>query len=561
VESERVGEYLIRRLTELGIRHIFGIPGDYVLGFYDLLSRSADLEVINTSDEQGAGFAADAYARVKGLGAVCVTYGVGALKIANTTAQAYAEKSPVVVISGAPGIAEQQQRQLLHHQITDYGMQKRVFEEFTVAATVIDTPETAREEIDRVLAAALHFKRPVYIELPRDQVFALCPPQRKPPIKKEKSDPAALQEAIEEAVGLINAARQPVILAGVEIHRFGLQKELCQLARAKGIPAAATILAKSVIADTEKFYMGIYEGATGLEEVRSYVESSDCLLLLGAFLTDMDLGLFTANIDPSTSIYATSERISIRHHRFDSVLFHDFIKGLLKAAIVPRKLQGTPHPRAPKPFLHGSDKKITVASLFEQVNAFLDTTTMVVADIGDALFGANDLYLHHSTSFLSPAFYASLGFAVPGALGAQLASPKVRPLVLVGDGAFQMTGMEISTIARCGLNPIIIVLNNQGYSTERPMLDGPYNDVHPWHFSKIPSVIGTGIGFIVETEADLEQALLTARKNTDSFTIIDVKLDKHDRSPALTRLTKKLGEKVQSAPSGRTTSHGGNKQH
>lgn len=561
MESEQVGEYLIRRLTDLGIRHVFGIPGDYVAGFYDLLGRSADLQIINTCDEQGAGFAADAYARVKGLGAVCVTYGAGALKIVNTTAQAYAEKSPVVVISGAPGIAEQQQRQFLHHQITAYGMQKRVFEEFTVAATVINTPETAQAEIDRVLAAALHYKQPVYIELPMDQVFALCPPHRKPPIKDERSDPAALQEAVDETVNLLNAARQPVILAGVEIHRFSLQQEICRLARKNGIPVAATVLAKSVIADTEKFYMGIYEGATAIEKVRSYIESSDCLLLLGTFLTEMDPELFPANIDLSSSICATSEQISIRHRRFDSILFHDFIKGLLKAPIVPRKLQRIPRPRAPKPFLHASDRKITVANLFEQVNAFLDTTTMVVADIGDALFGASDLYLRHPNSFLSPAFYASLGFAVPGALGAQLANPKVRPLVLVGDGAFQMTGLEISTIARCGLNPIVIVLNNQGYCTQRPMLDGPYSDVHPWQFSKIPSVIGTGIGFIVETEAGLEQALLTARKNTESFTIIDVKLDKHDRSPALTRLTKKLGEKVQAAQSDRTTSHSSNKQH
>lgn len=548
-ERERIGDYLIKRLTELGVGHIFGIPGDYVLGFYDLLSNTESIQLVNTCDEQGAGFAADAYARVKGLGAVCVTYGVGALKIANTTAQAYAEKSPVVVISGAPGIEEQKKSQLLHHQFTDFGAQKRIFEEFTVAATAIDSPETARSEIDRVLSAALRYKRPVYIELPRDLVFALCPPKGGIQLEAEQSDAATLREAIDEAVALIDAAERPVILAGVEIHRFGLQDELCRLARKKGIPVAATILAKSVVADTEKFYMGIYEGATGLAEVQAYVESSDCLLLLGALLSDMELGLFTANIDPAASIYATSERVSIKRHSFSDILFGDFVKGLLNAPIHPRTLGEIPRPHKPGRFVEKKeDAPITVDNLFRQINAFIDERTMVVADIGDALFGANDLFIHRFTKFLSPAFYASLGFAVPGALGAQLADPAVRPLVLVGDGAFQMTGMEISTIARLGLNPIVIVLNNEGFSTERPMLDGPYNDVHPWHFSKIPSVVGTGIGFIVETEHELARALRTARRNVESFTLIDVKLDRHDRSPALTRLTEKLGELVKSGP-------------
>ncbi len=547
-ERERIGDYLIRRLREFGVRHIFGIPGEYVHGFYDLLSKTESIKVINTCDEQGAGFAADAYARIKGLGAVCVTYGVGALKLANTTARAYAEKSPVVVISGAPGIEEQKKSQLRQHQITDFGAQRRIFAEFTVAATSIDSPETARSEIDRVLSAALRYKRPVYIELPRDQVLAFCPPQRMIPLEQESSNPATLQKALAEAANLINAAERPVILAGVEIHRFGLQKELCQLARKKGIPVAATILAKSVVADTEKFYMGIYERAIGLEEVQSSVESSDCLLLLGAFLSDLDLGLCMAKIDPAASIYATSEKVSIKRHNFEDILFQDFIKGLLKAPIHPKKLGDIPRPQKPKAFVGGQqDTKITVDNLFRQINTFIDEKTLVVADIGDALFGASDLFIHHSSKFLSPAFSASLGFAVPGALGAQLADPAIRPLILVGDGAFQMTGMEISTIAHYGLNPIVIVLNNEGYATGRPIHDTSYNDVHPWHFSKIPSVIGTGIGFIVETENELAQALRTAKKNIESFTIIDVKLDRHDRSPAFTRLIEKLGERARTA--------------
>src|SRR5438876_49618 len=167
--SLSIGEYLIQRLYAHGVRHVFGIPGDYVLGFYDLLSRSK-LRLINTCDEQGAGFAADAYARVRGLGAVCVTYCVGGLKVANTTAEAFAEKSPVVVISGAPGIRERDKNPLLHHKVREFDTQKKVFEQLTVASTILSDPQTALQEIDGVLHAAQRYKRRVYIELPRDLV-------------------------------------------------------------------------------------------------------------------------------------------------------------------------------------------------------------------------------------------------------------------------------------------------------------------------------------------------------------------------------------------------------
>ena len=215
-----VSQYLIEKLRAYGVEHAFGIPGDYVLGFYDELERSP-LQVINTSDEQGAGFAADAYARIRGLGVVVITYTVGGLKVTNTTAQAFAEKSPVVIISGAPGTQERKHHPLLHHKVKDYDTQFKIFQELTVASTVLNNADTACREIDRVLAAALRFKRPVYIELPRDMAAAPCLPVDTPLPVAEPSHAAALQEAIQEATALINGARQPVILAGVEIHRIG----------------------------------------------------------------------------------------------------------------------------------------------------------------------------------------------------------------------------------------------------------------------------------------------------------------------------------------------------
>lgn len=551
--SISIGDYLIQRLYAHGVRHVFGIPGDYVLGFYDQLLRSK-LRIINTCDEQGAGFAADAYARVRGLGAVCITYCVGGLKVANTTAEAFAEKSPVVVISGAPGIKEREKNPLLHHKVREFDTQKKVFEQLTVASTVLSDPQTAFQEIDRVLHAALRFKRPVYIELPRDLVAVPGIPNYQPREIHESSDPRTLRAALAEAAAMINSAKKPVILADVEVHRFGLQDQLLKLAQKTNIPVAATLLGKSVIGENYPFYLGVYEGAMGREAVRQYVESSDCVIMLGTFMTDINLGVFTARLDPARSISATSEKLSIRYHNYEEVRFKDFMRGLLRVKWRRRHLAKLPRPKAGDAFQLArvqrklqppkGHKRITVKKLFERLNSFLTANTVVVADVGDALFGAADLFIHHRTEFLGPAYYASMGFAVPASIGAQMANPKLRPLVLVGDGAFQMTGMELATAARYHLNPIVLVLNNQGYGTERHMQDGPYNDLWPWNYHLIPQVLGAGRGFLIDTEQELDEALVAAERHTESFCLLEVRLGSHDRSPALQRLAERLARKI-----------------
>src|SRR3954452_10170763 len=191
--SNLIGEYLIQRLYDHGVRHVFGIPGDYVLGFYDLLQHST-LKTVNTCDKQVAGFSSDAYARVRGLGAVCITYCVGGLKVANPVAGAFAEKSPVVVISGAPGMRERDKNPLLHHKVREFDTQKKVFEQLTVASTVLGDPQIAFQEIDRVLHAAIRFKRPVYIELPRDMVTVPGISIHKPTVFVEETDKLVLKE-------------------------------------------------------------------------------------------------------------------------------------------------------------------------------------------------------------------------------------------------------------------------------------------------------------------------------------------------------------------------------
>jgi len=344
---------------------------------------------------------------------------------------------------------------------------------------------------------------------------------------------------------MINRAHQPVILADVEVHRFGLQDEVLKLVQKTNIPVAATVLGKSVIGEQHPFYLGIYEGAMGRDDVRQYVESSDCVIMLGAFMTDINLGIYTARLDPARSIYATSEKLSIRYHTYEEVRFKDFMRGLLGLRLRRRAVRKIPHPLPIKRFEARSGRaKLTVKRLFERLNAFLSEHTVVVADVGDALFGAADLFIRHRTEFLGPAYYASMGFAVPASIGAQLANPKLRPLVLVGDGAFQMTGMELATTARYGLNPVVVVLNNHGYGTERHMQDGPYNDVWPWHYSRVPEILGAGRGFVVETEQELDRALLEAEHWKRGFCILDVQLAPLDRSPALDRLASRLAKNL-----------------
>ena len=197
------------------------------------------------------------------------------------------------------------------------------------------------------------------------------------------------------------------------------------------------------------------------------------------------------------------------------------------------------HPKI-LPWKAAATTTITMKRLFQKINTVLDENVVVVSDTGDSLFAAADLSITQHTEFLSTAYYTSMGFAIPASVGVQVANKNLRPLVLVGDGAFQMTCMELSTTVKMGFNPIVVVLNNRGYSTERFIQEGPFNDIHNWNYHKMPELLGSGWGFEVFTEGDLEKAFQAAFANHDCFSLINVHLDKHDVSPALKRLAARL---------------------
>ncbi|MBF2005185.1 MAG: thiamine pyrophosphate-binding protein [Chlorogloeopsis fritschii C42_A2020_084] len=529
----QLAPHIFELLHNQGVQHAFGIPGDFALTLYDALAESKIKPIVMTH-EPCAGFAADAYARIRGLGLAVVTYSVGGLNMVNAVAGAYAEKSPLVVLSGSPGVRERRERDLLHHKVKTFDTQRRVYEEVSLYAKTLDNPTTADADIHRALDYAITFKRPVYLEIPRDMVYAEIEEaeHQPPPIKRTDSD--ALTEAIAETLEMLNRAASPVMLVGVEVHRFWLQEKIVMLAEKLGVPVCATMLGKSVFPEGHPQYIGVYNGEVGHPYVRNIVEESDCLLMLGAFMTDFNLGLFSAHLNPASTIYVTSERIAIKHHEYPNVRLEDFITALCSSKELPHHNPSGITPM--KPRVAPANGKMSMSALLYELNQFIDSNTVVVTDAGDVLFAADDIQTQEGTSFLCPAFYASMGFGVPSAIGAQLADPFRRAIALVGDGAFQMTGMELLTAKRLELNPIVIVVNNSSFASLRMMghQNADFVNISSINYAEYAKILG-GQGFVIETAQQLRQAFHLARES-DTFSILDVRLSPDDLSPASQRV-------------------------
>jgi TPP-dependent 2-oxoacid decarboxylase len=540
-----IGSTVLDRLHRLGVRHIFGLPGDYVLSLYQLIEASPIMHV-GTTREDCAGFAADAYARINGIGAACVTYCVGGLNTVNAIACAYAERSPVVLLTGSPGLSERTRTPYLHHMVRDFSTQRDVFEHMTVAAVILNDPLTAEREMDQAFAALLRYRRPIYLEIPRDMVHTPLAGTSKPIcLEDEPSDPAALEEALGEVRTMLASAKRPAMLVGAEVARFGLQDALARLVEQLHIPIASTLLGKSIIREDHPLYVGVYGGLIGREEVQNFIDDSDCLLILGSILSDVeDLDASSPLLSEGRTIHATADRVAIKHHRYESIKFQDFVEGLVHTPLPSFPARLLPARRVSIPSTPPRDRPVTLEGLFRHLDSVLTEKTLVIADVGESLFAAADLHVRHRFEFLSPAYYTSMGFAVPAALGASFANPTLRPIVLVGDGAFQMTGTELASCLRYGQAPIVIVLNNRGYSTEREILEGPFNDVHEWQYERVCDLIGGGVGSRIGTQGEFEHRLAVAFADPAQIHLLNILLDPADRSPGMMRLARRLGKKL-----------------
>ena len=530
---------LLEALHAHGAREIFGIPGDFALPFFDAIERMPLLALYTLSNEPSLGFAADASARMRAAPCVvAVTYGAGALNVVNPVACAYAEKSPVVVISGAPGSEARASGLLLHHQAKQLDSQFNIYREITCDQARFDEPAQAAAAIARVLASARRWARPVYIELPSDVVDAPSPSA--PPHPDPDPDPDALEACAGEILERLTQARRPVLMVGVEVRRFGLEERVARLARTLRIPVVTSFLGRGLLADADAPLVGTYLGLAGDPEVTALVEDSDGLFLLGEILSDTNFGVSRRRIDLRRTIQALDTHVTISYHTYS-----DIPLGALVAALerIARPLASAKRvdPRLPPSAMPHDDSPIVPRDVAAAINDLMAAHGRfpVAADIGDCLFTAMDLV---NTDHVAPGYYATMGFAVPAAIGIQVATGR-RPLAIVGDGAFQMTGWELGHCRRYGLDPIVVVMNNASWgmlSAFRP--NARYTDIGEWDFAALATALG-GRSHRVATRAQLGQALDEAAKSRGTFQLIDVRIARDALSPMMRRFAEAVGGK------------------
>ncbi|MFN8007591.1 MAG: indolepyruvate/phenylpyruvate decarboxylase [Terriglobia bacterium] len=545
-------EILFNELYQQGVRKIFGIPGDFALNLFEALALYEKLQLVTFSHEPAVGFAADGASRISnGLAVCCVTYGAGGLNMLNSVACAYAEMSPLVVISGGPGKIEKESGILVHHQVKSFDTQINVYREVVEYAAILDDPRTAALHIRRAIDTALQKSRPVYLEVPRDMVFAEIEESESFGGIELKINHEALKEASQEIIVRLNSSRMPVLIVGVEAHRYRLQEKVLHLAEKLQIPVASSFLGRGIFPVRHQQFIGTYLGTASPEAMRRVVESSDCLLMLGVMMTDTSLGILPETVNASNTILCVSRSVAAKQHVYHDVPLNLLIDALLDSSELPRKGNSLPQEKMDvSPSVNElipPNSPIRVTHLIQVLNDFVDQhpELPLVADTGDCLFASVDI---RSNQLIAPSFYGTMGFAVPAGMGVQLAGGK-RPLILVGDGAFQMTGSEISQAPRYGLNPIIVLFNNSRWEMLQVFFPhAKYNENIPWPFAKLAESWG-GRGFEVRTSEELRSGLAAAWEET-RFVLMDVHLEKGDISPILREFVKGVKGKVHSRSGG-----------
>ena len=526
-----VAQALLHGLKEYGAGEIFGIPGDFALPFFKVAEESRILPLHTLSHEPAVGFAADAAGRFRGtIGVAAVTYGAGAFNLVNAVSGAFAEKSPVVVISGAPGRAESRSGLLLHHQGRTLDTQFRVYQEITCAQARLDDPATAPAEIARVLTAAIDQARPVYLELPRDMVGVACGPV--PAYVPSPPDPDAVAACADEIMVRLAKALRPVVMVDVEVRRYGLEAKVAELTQRLGIPVVTTFMGRGLLSTTGAPLAGTYLGVAGDPAVTGLVEGSDGLLLLGVILSDTNFGVNAGQLDLRRTMQALDRQVSMGFHQYRDIPLADLVEALLSRAKPLGCAAPAPAPAYPRGLL-ADDATITPDDIARGVNDLFDRhgTMPIAADIGDCLFTAMEIA---HTDLTAPGYYAGMGYGVPAGMGAQLATGR-RALILVGDGAFQMTGWELGNCRRLGIDPVVILFNNTSWEMLRAFQpESAFNDLDDWRFADIAASIG-GEGRRVTTRAELGQALEHAVASRGRFQLIEAMLPRGAMSATLSR--------------------------
>ena len=524
-------ESLLHALKDHGARQIFGIPGDFALPYFRIIEESRILPLYTLSHEPGVGFAADASARAHmGLGVAAVTYGAGALNMVNAVAAAYAEKSPLVVLSGGPGKGESRSGLLLHHQAKTLDSQFRMFREITCDQVRLDDAARAPADIARVLANCRRRSEPVYIEIPRDMVNLPCAPvvrKAPPPVDAE-----ALAACVAEILARLAQAKSPVLMAGVEVRRYGLEDKVALLSRRLGLPVVTSFMGRGLLADHDAPLLGTYMGVAGLPDVTQRVEGSDGLFLMGEIICDTNFAVSETRIDMRKTIQALDGRVTMGYQVYPDLPLAALVDALLEKVGAGETAFEVRRPVYPHGMIADS-ASIAPTDIAAAVNDLMAThgKMPIASDMGDCLFTAMEI---EHTALVAPGYYATMGYGVPAGLGLQAATGQ-RPLILVGDGAFQMTGWELGNCRRYGWDPIVLLFNNASWEMLRTFQpESGFNDLGHWGFAEMAAGMG-GDGVRVGTRAELKAALDKALATRGRFQLIEVTIPRGVLSSTLQR--------------------------
>jgi len=562
-----VADYLLTRLKQLNVTEVFQIPGDYVKHFTQALEHFDGVTAIGAINELDAGYAADAYGRTRGLGAISLQYGVSTFSALNAIAGAYVERSPVVVISAAPGADARQIGSmygvLYHHSTGNLNADQAIYEHVTVAAQTLSTSVGAAEKIDALLVAALTHSRPVYIACYKEVWGEPCPRPGAKPLRAQvvSSEPLALENAVEQAWTQITAAKKPMILAGVELLRFGLGDLLQKLIAASGMLYTTTSLGKTVLDERGDKFIGTYSDAASIDSVRELVQQADCFLSLGTIITDDYLWL-VENKYPDM-VLATSEEIRVGYFKYQGVTMKDFMQALLRRfkhnkPAYPLACVAPPQPRYPNPWAANSDpnqgknpQTLTYNRFFQHAMKFLhdhklQDKIVMTYGVSSAMYVATNAYGLAQNSYLSSAAWQCIGFETGAASGAQLGSGK-RAWAVAGDGGFMMVCQSLSTLARNKLNAVVFVMSNAVYAIEQVYVDitsfepGPKHtfdtfDLLPqWDYLALAKAYGAK-GFRVTTVDELNQTLQALQSLKDQPALVEVVIPQKDLPRQMYRL-------------------------
>lgn len=538
-----VGDYLLERLSELGIKEVFGVPGDYNLKFLDHIVEHPALKWIGNANELNAAYAADGYGRTKGVSALVTTFGVGELSAVNGIAGSYAEKVPVIQIVGSPTMAVQNAHKLVHHTLGDgeFGHFEKMHESVTEAIGSL-TKENAVSEIDRVLRAAVEKRRPVYLNLPIDVAEAIVEKPSQPLLAKQATLSTREAELVTELEQALTQAKNPVVLAGNEIASFHLETYLADFIHKFNLPITTLPFGKGVFNEEDGHYLGVYAGSPTEEGLRNRVDKADLVVALGAKLTDSATSGFSYDFSENQLFSLGSDEVIIKEKHQSGIHLPAVMKEI--SDISYEGYKGDIQPMARLTTFTPTENSLTQRRFWEAIELFLEKGDTAVAEQGTSFFGLSTVPLKSEMSFIGQPLWGSIGYTFPAMLGSQLANKSSRHLLFIGDGSLQLTIQELGMALREKLTPIVFVINNNGYTVERE-IHGPnevYNDIPMWDYQKLPMVFGgtnqNVVTHKVSTEAELARALKAARIDTDRLQWIEVVMDQTDAPELLVKLGK-----------------------